>query len=71
MLKSLYSGVSGLQTHQKKMDVIGNNIANVNTTGYKSTVVTFCGYLLSDTEKRVRRNLDARRHQPQTGRLRR
>ena len=41
MLKSLYSGVSGLQTHQKKMDVIGNNIANVNTTGYKSTVVTF------------------------------
>lgn len=41
MLKSLYSGVSGLQTHQKKMDVIGNNIANVNTTGYKATVVTF------------------------------
>ena len=41
MLKSLVSGVSGLQTHQKKMDVIGNNIANVNTTGYKATVVTF------------------------------
>ena len=41
MLKSLVSGVSGLQTHQKKMDVIGNNIANVNTTGYKASVVTF------------------------------
>lgn len=41
MLKSLYSGVSGLKTHQQKMDVIGNNIANVNTTGYKTNVVTF------------------------------
>lgn len=41
MVKSLYSGVSGLKTHQSKMDVIGNNIANVNTTGFKSGVVTF------------------------------
>ncbi len=41
MVKSLYSGVTGLKTHQQKMDVIGNNIANVNTTGYKSSVVTF------------------------------
>ncbi|MGN1423728.1 MAG: flagellar hook-basal body complex protein [Oscillospiraceae bacterium] len=41
MVKSLYSGVSGLKTHQQKMDVIGNNIANVNTTGYKASVVTF------------------------------
>ncbi|NMA79093.1 MAG: flagellar hook-basal body complex protein [Clostridiales bacterium] len=41
MLRSLYSGVSGLKTHQQKMDVIGNNIANVNTYGYKSSRVTF------------------------------
>lgn len=41
MVKSLYSGVSGLKTHQQRMDVIGNNIANVNTTGYKASVVTF------------------------------
>lgn len=36
MLRSLYSGVSGMRTNQVKMDVIGNNIANVNTTGFKS-----------------------------------
>lgn len=41
MVKSLFSGVSGLKTHQQKMDVIGNNIANVNTTGYKTNTVTF------------------------------
>jgi flagellar hook protein FlgE len=41
MLKSLYSGVSGIQTHQVKMDVIGNNIANVNTVGYKRSDVIF------------------------------
>ncbi len=41
MVKSLYTGVSGLKTHQQKMDVIGNNIANVNTTGYKTYVTTF------------------------------
>lgn len=36
MLRSLYSGVSGMRSNQIKMDVIGNNIANVNTTGFKS-----------------------------------
>lgn len=41
MMRSLYSGVAGLNTHQKKMDVIGNNIANVNTVGFKSSMVTF------------------------------
>lgn len=41
MMRSMYSGVSGLQAHQLKMDVIGNNIANVNTVGYKSQRVTF------------------------------
>ncbi len=41
MLRSLYAGVSGLQNHQTRMDVIGNNVANVNTTGFKKGRVTF------------------------------
>lgn len=41
MMRSLYSGVSGLKNHQTRMDVIGNNIANVNTAGFKGSRVTF------------------------------
>jgi flagellar hook protein FlgE len=41
MMRSLYSAVSGLQAHQIKMDVLANNIANVNTTGFKKGQVTF------------------------------
>lgn len=41
MMRSLFSGVSGLKNHQTRMDVIGNNISNVNTTGFKSGRVTF------------------------------
>lgn len=41
MMRSMYSAVSGLRTHQTKMDVIGNNIANVNTVGYKKGQMTF------------------------------
>lgn len=41
MLRSLFSGVAGLTSHQTKLDVIGNNIANVNTYGFKSSRVTF------------------------------
>lgn len=41
MMRSLYSGVSGLQNHQVKMDVLGNNISNVNTIGFKKGRVTF------------------------------
>jgi len=41
MMRSLFSGVSGLRTHQLKMDVIGDNIANVNTVGFKRSAVTF------------------------------
>ena len=41
MLQSMFSGISGLRTHQKRMDVIGNDIANVNTPGYKQSNVTF------------------------------
>jgi flagellar hook protein FlgE len=41
MLRALFSGVAGLKSHQTKMDVIGNNISNVNTYGFKSSRVTF------------------------------
>jgi flagellar hook protein FlgE len=41
MLRSLYSGISGLHAHQTMMDVTGNNIANVNTVGYKASSVQF------------------------------
>lgn len=45
MMRSLFSAVSGLKSHQTRMDVIGNNIANVNTTGFKSSRVTFADQL--------------------------
>ncbi len=41
MLRSMFSAVSGLRAHQTMMDVVGNNVANVNTTGYKSSRATF------------------------------
>ena len=41
MMRSMYSAVSGLKTHQTKMDVIGNNIANVNTVAFKSSSLVF------------------------------
>ncbi len=41
MMRSMFSGVSGLRAHQSRMDVIGNNVANVNTVGFKSGRVTF------------------------------
>ena len=41
MMRSMFSGVSGLRAHQTRMDVIGNNIANVNTVAFKSGRVTF------------------------------
>ncbi len=41
MMRSLYSGVSGLQNHQTRMDVIGNNVSNVNTVGFKRGRVNF------------------------------
>ncbi|MDO5519477.1 MAG: flagellar hook protein FlgE [bacterium] len=50
MMRSLYSGVSGLKAHQTKMDVIGNNIANVNTVGYKASSVRFADTLYQTTQ---------------------
>lgn len=50
MMRSLYSGVAGLKTHQTRMDVIGNNIANVNTTAYKSQSMTFSDLMYQTTQ---------------------
>ena len=50
MLRSMYSGISGMKVNQTKLDVIGNNIANVNTTGFKSSRATFSD-LLSQNSK--------------------
>lgn len=50
MMRSLFSGVSGLKVHQTKMDVIGNNIANVNTVGFKSSNVNFSDIFYQTTQ---------------------
>lgn len=50
MMRSLYSGVSGLKVHQTKMDVIGNNIANVNTIGFKASSVAFTDIFYQTTQ---------------------
>ena len=50
MMRSLYSGVAGLKTHQVKMDVIGNNIANVNTTAFKASSITFSELMSQTTQ---------------------
>ncbi|MDF2510879.1 MAG: hypothetical protein K0S04_745 [Herbinix sp.] len=50
MMRSLFSGVSGLKVHQTKMDVIGNNISNVNTIGFKASSVTFSDVFYQTTQ---------------------
>ena len=50
MMRSLFSGVAGLKAHQTRMDVIGNNIANVNTTAYKSQNMVFSDLLYQTTQ---------------------
>ncbi len=50
---ALSAGVTGLQAHQKMLDVAGNNLANVNTTAFKSSRITFSA-LLSETVKMQR-----------------
>ena len=51
MMRSLFAGVAGLRTHQTRMDVIGNNIANVNTTAYKSQSMVFSDLMYQTTQK--------------------
>jgi len=51
MMRSLYSAVSGLKTHQTRMDVIGNNISNVNTEAFKASQVTFSEIMYQNKSK--------------------
>ena len=50
MMRSMYSAVSGLKAHQTRMDVIGNNIANVNTVAFKSQSMTFSEVFYQTTQ---------------------
>ena len=59
MMRSLFSGIAGLKSHQTRMDVIGNNIANINTTGFKSSRATFAD-LLSQTQAGAASPTDSR-----------
>lgn len=61
MMRSLFSGVSGLKTHQTRMDVIGNNIANVNTTAYKAQNMVFSDLLYQQTQAASGANADTGR----------
>ena len=71
MLRSLYSGISGLRSHQTMLDVTGNNIANVNTTGFKASSVQFQDTLSQLTQGAAGPQAADRRHQPGPGRPRR
>ena len=51
MMRSPFSGVAGLKTHQTRMDVIGNNIANVNTTAFKSSTINFSDLMSQTTQQ--------------------
>jgi flagellar hook protein FlgE len=59
MMRSLYAGVSGLKNHQIRMDVLGNNISNVNTNGFKYSRVTFQD-IISQTLSGAARPTDVR-----------
>ncbi|MDR2923162.1 MAG: flagellar hook protein FlgE [Treponema sp.] len=58
MMRSLFSGVSGLQNHQTRMDVIGNNISNINTTGFKRNRVNFQDILYQQLQGAARPTAD-------------
>ena len=58
MMRSLFSGVSGLKVHQTRMDVIGNNIANVNTVGFRASTVNFTDVFYQTTQSATGPNAD-------------
>ena len=57
MMRSMFSSVSGLKSHQTQMDVIGNNIANVNTVGFKASRTTFAEIFAQTVSVQVLRTL--------------
>ena len=71
MLRSLFTGISGLGAHQQMLDVTANNIANVNTIGYKSSATDVRGHPEPDPGRRRCGHGAHRRHQPDPDRPRR
>ena len=71
MLRSMFSAISGLRAHQTKMDVTGNNIANVNTVGFKGSQTVFQDTLSQVIRGRWRPRRGPWRHKPGAGRPRR
>ena len=71
MLRSLYSGISGLRAHQTMLDVTGNNIANVNTAGFKASTTQFQDTLSQMTQGAAAPQAPVRRQQPGADRPRR
>lgn len=59
MMRALYSGVSGVKVHQSRMDVIGNNIANVNTIGFKASAANFSDTYYQTTSSATGPNAEA------------
>ena len=68
MMRSLWAGVAGLQNHQTRMDVLGNNIANVNTNGFKKGRVTFQDMLSQTLAGAAKSHRRGGRRQPAAGR---
>ena len=68
MLRSLFSGITGLRQHQTLMDVVSNNISNVNTVGFKCSSVVFEDTLSQLVRAAVVARQRRRRHQPGAGR---
>ncbi len=66
MMRSLYSGVAGLTSHQTRMDVIGNNIANVNTYGFKASRTTFADVYYQATQNATAGNASFAGNNPST-----
>lgn len=58
MVRSMFAGVAGLRTHQSKLDVIGNNIANVNTWGFKSLSANFMDSLYTNNTNSTGGNVE-------------
>ncbi len=70
MLQAMYNGVSAISATQEDMNIIGNDIANVNTTAYKDENVTFADQLSQTLQGASQRHRHPRRHQPDPDRHR-
>ena len=70
MMKAMFAAIAGLQNHITYMDVVGNNIANVNTTAFKAGRITFQDMLTQTIAGASAPTVNRGRHQPGAGRPR-